>query len=104
MQRYMKTLPKQFHKYFWDTDPTTIDVESKAAYVINRLLQWGRVEELKWLKQYYGLEALKVVVRHSRELSAKHGNFYALIYGIPPEEVICLQTGSRQQQRGVWKH
>lgn len=100
----MKTLPKQFYKYFWDTDPATIDVENKSAYVIGRLLQWGRVEELKWLKQNYGLEALKVVVRRSRELSAKHGNFYSLIYDIPPEEVLCLQKRSLQLPRGVWKH
>lgn len=100
----MKTLPKQFYKYFWDTDPSTIDVEMKSAYVINRLLQWGRVAELKWLKKNYGLEALKVVVRRSRELSAKHGNFYSLIYDIPPEEVLCLQMGSLQQPRAVWKH
>ena len=97
-------MPKQFYKYFWDTDPATIDVENKAAYVITRLLQWGRVEELKWLKQNYGLEALKVVVRRSRELSAKHANFYSLIYDIPPEEVLCLQMGSLQQPRSAWKH
>lgn len=100
----MKTLPKEFYKYFWDSDPTTIDVESKAAYVIGRLLQWGRVEELRWLKQNYGLEALKVVVRRSRELSAKHGAFFSLIYDIPPEEVLCLRMRSLQQPRGAWKH
>jgi hypothetical protein len=100
----MKSLPKQFHKYFWDTDAATIDVESKAAYVITRLLQWGRVEELRWLKNYYGLEALRVVVRRSRELSAKHGKFFSLIYDIPPEEVLCLQMGSLQQPKGAWKH
>lgn len=100
----MRTLPKQFYKYFWDTDPSTIDVESKSAYVISRLLQWGRVEELKWLRQNYGLEALKMVVRRSRELSAKHGNFFSLIYDIPPEEVLCLQMGSLQQPESAWKH
>lgn len=99
-----QALPRQFYKYFWDTDPATIDVESKATYVMGRLLQWGRVEELKWLKQYYGLEALKTVVRHSRELSAKHGRFFSLIYDIPPEEVLCLQMGSLQQPSGAWKH
>ena len=100
----MKTLPKQFYKYFWDTDPATIDVDRKAAYIINRLLQWGRVEELKWLKKNYGVEALRVVVRRSRELSVKHGNFYSLIYDIPSKEVLCLQMGSLQQPRVAWKH
>lgn len=100
----MKSLPKQFHKYFWDTDPSTIDIDRKSAYVINRLLQWGRVEELKWLKQNYGLEALKIVVRRSRELTSKHGTFYSLIYDIPSEEVLCLQMGSHHQPRDVWKH
>lgn len=100
----MTPLPTQFYKYFWDTDPTTISLEHHAAYVINRLLQWGRVAELKWLKQQYGQEALKVVVKRSRELSVRHGKYFALIYDIPLEEVICLQTRSRQRLGGAWKH
>lgn len=102
--RCMKTLPTQFYKYFWDTDPSTIDVEHSASYVINRLLQWGRVEELKWLRINYGLEILRTEVKRSRELSAKHGKFFALIYDIAPEEVLCLQMGSRQRPTDVWKH
>lgn len=100
----MSGLPKQFYKYFWDTQVEQIDIEKNSAYVINRLLQWGRVPDLKWLKAQYGVEALKLVVKRSRELSAKHGRFFSLIYDIPPEEVLCLQLGSHQQPRGVWKH
>lgn len=100
----MSGLPKQFYKYFWDTKAEQIDIEKNSAYVINRLLQWGRAPDLKWLKAQYGIESLKLVVKRSRELSPKHGRFFALIYDIPPEEVLCLQLGSRQQPRNVWKH
>lgn len=100
----MKKLPKQLHKYFWDTDPLTIDVVNKSVYVINRILQWVRIDDLRWLREEYGIEALKEVVRKSRDLPVKHANFFSLIYGIRKEEVRCLQPGFRLQHRNVWKH
>lgn len=100
----MKTLPKQLHKYFWDTDPLTIDAANKSVYVINRILQWGRVDDLRWLREEYGIEALKQVVRRSRELSVKHANFFSLVYDIRREEVLCLQPGFLLKHRNVWKH
>ncbi len=100
----MKSLPKQFYPYFWDTDPSTIDLENKSAYVISRILQWGRVGDLRLLKQLYGADALRLVVKRSRELSPKHGTFYSLIYDIPREEIACLQKGSRLIHNSVWNH
>lgn len=99
-----RVLPKSMYRYFWDSDPSQIDVDSKSAYIISRVLQWGRAEDLRWLKQVYGEEALRVVVKRSRELSPKHGTFYSLIYNIPRGEIACLQTGFHQTRSGVWNH
>lgn len=38
---------------FWDVDPATIDLEKNARYVIERVLDFGTGEEVRWMfKQY----------------------------------------------------
>ncbi|MEK7515475.1 MAG: hypothetical protein AAB555_00875 [Patescibacteria group bacterium] len=38
---------------FWDVDPNTIDIEKHARYVIERVLDFGTDEEVRWMfKQY----------------------------------------------------
>jgi hypothetical protein len=35
------SIPFEFHRYFWDTDPAAIDLHRHAAYVITRILEMG---------------------------------------------------------------
>ena len=38
---------------FWDVDPDTIDLDKHARYVIERVLDFGTDEEVRWMfKQY----------------------------------------------------
>jgi hypothetical protein len=47
---------------FWDVDPKTIDPEKNARYVIERVLEFGRPDETRWLFAYYPKETIKKVM------------------------------------------
>ena len=53
---------------FWDVDPATIDLEKNARYVIERVLDYGNDEEVRWMWDMYPREQIREVVTHSRAL------------------------------------
>lgn len=51
---------------FWDVDPKTIDPQKHARYIIERVLEFGNDEEVRWLARYYSPEKIKDTIRRSR--------------------------------------
>jgi len=98
----MKALPKRFYKYFWDTDPVTINVEQYSKYVIERVLEWGRVDDLRELISLFGRDKLIEVLIHSKQLSLRNANFLATIWDVPKERILCMQPEFRRIHRQSW--
>jgi hypothetical protein len=44
---------------FWDVDPDEIEVERDARYVTSRVLEHGRLADVRWLVEQYGLEGIR---------------------------------------------
>ncbi|KKR91683.1 MAG: hypothetical protein UU81_C0034G0003 [Microgenomates group bacterium GW2011_GWC1_41_8] len=44
---------------FWDTDPTKIDPKKHAKYIIERIMDFGNIEEVRWCIKRYGKETIK---------------------------------------------
>lgn len=38
---------------FWDADPKRLDTEKNVRYIIERVLDFGNDEEIRWLFQRY---------------------------------------------------
>ncbi len=51
---------------FWDTDPSRIDTKKNAQYIIERILDFGRDDEVRWLWNFYDRALLRDVVQKSR--------------------------------------
>lgn len=96
------SLPNDFKPYFWDTDPKKIDLKKNSPYVVERLLEWGDAEAIKWLENAYGSEYMKKIIENTRRLSRKSANFYAHFYGVDPKRILCLQKESLQKQKAIW--
>ena len=64
---------------FWDTDPARIDLEENARYVIERVLDFGTDEEVRWVKNFYDISLIKDVVSTSRSLRAETKNLWTLL-------------------------
>ena len=51
---------------FWDVDPATIDPEKHARYVIERILDLGRGDEVTWMFRRYPHQKIANVLRLPR--------------------------------------
>ena len=95
-------LPKDLERYFWDVNPSQIDTEKNADYVIERLLEMGDESSFKYLKETYGLPQMGEVLTRSRKLSPRSANFWAIILRVDPKEVRCLKRQFRRTQESHW--
>ena len=65
---------------FWDTDPKTIDKKKHAKYIIERILDFGTDDEVRWMSRAYSPRLIKNVVNNSRVLHDKTRNLWQLMY------------------------
>ena len=68
---------------FWDTDPKKIDTEKNAPYIIERILDFGRDEEVRWLRKFYPPSVIKKVVEKSRCLRPDTKKLWTLVLQRP---------------------
>jgi hypothetical protein len=64
---------------FWDVNPAKIDLQKNAQYVIERVLDFGNDEEVRWLWNYYDKKLIKKIVAKSRCLMPRTKNAWMLI-------------------------
>ena len=56
---------------FWDTDPKKIHPKKHAIYIIERILDFGTDQEVRWLLKTYSKPTIRRVVKTSRVLQPK---------------------------------
>lgn len=71
------SIPSQFHRFFWDTDPSAIDLHRHAAYVIARILETGSLQAMWWLQRQYPTSTILEVLASSKGLSARSRRFWS---------------------------
>ncbi len=64
---------------FWDTNPKWIDTKKNAPYIIERVLDFGRDVEVRWLRSFYNRSTIKNVVAASRCLRPETKNLWTLL-------------------------
>jgi hypothetical protein len=85
---------------FWDVSFETIDWQLKAAYVIERVVNYGSVQDWKTIKQYYGMERIRVITLQVRDLAPQTLSFLSCIFNIPKEEFRCYTLKPSFPQHG----
>ncbi len=64
---------------FWDTNPENIDLNKNAQYVIERIMDFGRDDEVRWLWNFYDKVLMKKVVAKSRSLRPETKALWTLL-------------------------
>jgi hypothetical protein len=64
---------------FWDVDPKTIDPKKHAEYIIERILDFGRDNEVKWMTRFYPRNIIRKTVETSRVLHNKTKTLWQLL-------------------------
>ena len=95
-------IPKSLHQYFWDVNIKKLDPQKKPYFVINRLLDKGNLEAIRWVRNNYDQEEIKETFYRIRDFNTKVGRFWSLFLKIPQEKVACLQPSYLKLRRQHW--
>ncbi len=83
---------------FWDCDPQSVDPAAHRRFVVERVMEFGDDEAIKWLLSTYSHEDLADVLRGSRQLSAKTVTCWANYLGLQEEEAVaCMPKSCRPE-------
>ncbi len=95
-------LPECLRSLFWDTDFDRLRVPGHERYIIERVLEYGDVPEVRWMKRRFSRQQIAQVLCQSRRLSRKSADFWSFILNVPTEEVQCSSAFLRQQPETIW--
>jgi len=74
---------------FWDIDPTNLDYNAKARYVIGRVTMYGNLADWNAILQYYGPERVRDEMLQERYLDKRTLNFLSFYFNIPKSQFRC---------------
>lgn len=83
-----QTMLKQMKPCFWDTDPSALDIDKNAPYIITRLLNMGGIAGYCWTVDLYSEDDIAQAVIHRRDMHPIVRNFMASRYHIPKEMLV----------------
>ena len=98
------TIPKSLHHLFWDVDVKKLDPEKKAYFVINRLLDKGNIEAVRWIKNTFNTKQIRYTLENMRDFSLRSGSFWGLIYHIPLYKLKCFQEPYLTTRKTLWPY
>jgi len=74
---------------FWDVEPSKIDFDKHKAWVIQRVLEYGLMNDWKLIHQYYGINEIAQTVMNLKDIDKKSASFISVLSGIPKEKFLC---------------
>jgi Family of unknown function (DUF6922) len=87
-------IPQHLRPWFWDINFNKFNPKAYPDYTIARILEFGGVAAVAWMKETFSETEIKRVIVTERRLSRKSANFWALVYRIAPQEIAALQRAS----------
>ena len=76
---------------FWDVDLDGFDFEKHKAHLIQKVLEYGLINDWNLLKKVYGLETIKDVSLNLRSLDAVTLSYLSAIFKIDKTEFRCYK-------------
>jgi hypothetical protein len=74
---------------FWDTDIRILDKNKNKRLIIERVLSYGNLSELKEIMKYYGKEVIIQEIKKTGYLDPKTLEFVVTYFGVSKEELTC---------------
>lgn len=85
---------------FWDTDMNKLDMNEYPAYVIQRVLEYGEMQDWRLINKFYGLQKIVEVCKNLRTLDPVCLSFICTISHTNKEDYRCYRT--RQSNPTPW--
>lgn len=75
-------LEKLKKAYFWDTDPNQLNEFPSMRLIIERVINFGNLQEIQLIKEFYGIKEIKSTLCNLIYIDPKTLNFISLLYCI----------------------
>ena len=80
----------EFNKaLFWDVQIDSLDIETHARFIIERIVSRGDLADWKLLKKIYGKKKIKQEVLGIRSLDKKTVSFLSVYFGMEKADFRC---------------
>ena len=97
-----KRPPESIARFFCELTWTDDLADRYPFYVVERLIEKGDTEAVRWMRARYGDAFIRDVVCRSRRISRKTARFWQVILEIAEEEVLCLSKSWRNRPNRFW--
>lgn len=84
-----KTKPLFDKRIFWDVDVDRLDIDKRAAFVIERVFERGDVEDIRNCRRYYGDEKIKSVLLAAKFLPEHRLHLASAVIDTPIQSFRC---------------
>jgi hypothetical protein len=74
---------------FWDVDGADVDLQRNKRFVIQRVLEYGTLDDWRLIRDHYGLETIADVAARIPNLDRKSACFVATLTHRPKEDFAC---------------
>ena len=74
---------------FWDADPLMLSMDSSPAYIIQRVMEYGQMNDWRLINRYYGLDRIVEECKKLRTLDPVCLSFITTISHTKEEDYRC---------------
>lgn len=77
---------------FWDVDREKISLDKNKKWLIQRVLEYGLLNDWKVLLKYYGISEIAEISVKLKNLDIRTASLVSVLSGIPVEKFLCTTT------------
>lgn len=87
-------VPEKFHSYFWDTDVSEVNVLRDAWFVVEKVVNFGTLEAMRWLVNILGENQVRDIILRNYNISTKSAKLWGAVLNFNPQECKCMRRPS----------
>lgn len=99
-----KTLPAFLSKYFWDINFKKLDSKKYPHYIIERILEYGDEKAVKWMMDNFKKAQIKETLIKKRGVSRKSAVYWASIFNVSKDKILCLNKSYQKMKENHWPY
>lgn len=96
MEKQEKTPPVFSPWLFWDSDPAKIDFERDASYLVRRVFDLGRLDDVAEVMRYYPASMLVKILTEADSLPENAIYLAAALFNLKPKDFKCFTSKQYQ--------
>ena len=96
--------PEFLKGLFWDINFGKFNPKKYPRYTIERILEYGREDAIRWMFKNYPEDEIKDALKRSRVLTGRSANFWRLALDMPRDDVLCLTKSFQEKHRLFWPY